>query len=214
LHYIDNDEAQNVLEELASRMALMYKHEKNNQWFWFERYLTYANGLLPEAMLCAYTSTYNEEYKIIALESLDFLLSIILSEDKIKVISNKGWLMKDSFNHQQIGGEQPIDVAYTILALERFYAVFKKDIYKQKLKIAFSWFLGANHLNQIVYNPRTGGCYDGLEETHVNLNQGAESSISYLLSRLAISRILESDKGNYLYAIPSNVMMMDNSQVS
>lgn len=214
LHYIDNDEAQSVLEELASRMALMYKHEKNNQWFWFERYLTYANGLLPEAMLCAYTSTYNEEFKIIALESFDFLLSIILSEDKIKVISNKGWLMKDSFNHQQIGGEQPIDVAYTILALERFYAVFKKDIYKQKLKIAFSWFLGANHLNQIVYNPRTGGCYDGLEEAHVNLNQGAESSISYLLSRLAISRILESDKGNYLYAIPSNVMMMENSQVS
>jgi len=195
-------------------MALMYKHEKNNQWFWFERYMTYANGLLPEAMLCAYTTTYDEEYRIIALESFDFLLSIILSEDKIKVISNKGWLMKDSFNHLQIGGEQPIDVAYTILALERFYTVFKKDLYKQKMKIAFNWFLGANHLNQIVYNPRTGGCYDGLEETHVNLNQGAESSISYLLSRLAICRILESDKGNYIYAIPSSVLIIDDIEIS
>lgn len=214
LHYIDNEDCQIVLEALAKRMALMYKHEKNNQWFWFERYMTYANGLLPEAMLCAYTATYDEEYRIIALESFDFLLSIILSEDKIKVISNKGWLMKDSFNHLQIGGEQPIDVAYTILALERFYTVFKKDIYKQKLKIAFNWFLGANHLNQIVYNPRTGGCYDGLEETHVNLNQGAESSISYLLSRLAMSRILESDKGNYIYAIPSTVLIMDDTDIS
>ena len=214
LHYIDSQDCQIVLEELAKRMALMYKHEKNNQWFWFERYMTYANGLLPEAMLCAYTTTYDEEYRIIALESFDFLLSIILSEDKIKVISNKGWLMKDSFNHLQIGGEQPIDVAYTILALERFYTVFKKDIYKQKMKIAFNWFLGANHLNQIVYNPRTGGCYDGLEETHVNLNQGAESSISYLLSRLAICRILESDKGNYIYAIPSSVLIIDDIEIS
>jgi len=214
LHYIDSQDCQIVLEELAKRMALMYKHEKNNQWFWFERYMTYANGLLPEAMLCAYTTTYDEEYRIIALESFDFLLSIILSEDKIKVISNKGWLMKDSFNHLQIGGEQPIDVAYTILALERFYTVFKKDIYKQKMKIAFNWFLGANHLNQIVYNPRTGGCYDGLEETHVNLNQGAESSISYLLSRLAICRILESEKGNYIYAIPSSVLIIDDIEIS
>ena len=214
LQYIDNNECQEVLVELANRMALMYKHEKNNQWFWFEKYLTYANGLLPEAMLCAYSSTYNEEYRIIALESFDFLLSIIFSDDKIKVVSNKGWLMKDSINHQQIGGEQPIDVGYTILALERFYSVFKKDIYKQKLKIAFTWFLGANHLNQIVYNPRTGGCYDGLEETHVNLNQGAESSISYLLSRLAMSRILNSEKGNYLYAIPSNFLIMDDANNS
>jgi len=214
LYYVDSQDCQIVLEELAKRMALMYKHEKNNQWFWFERYMTYANGLLPEAMLCAYTTTYDEEYRIIALESFDFLLSIILSEDKIKVISNKGWLMKDSFNHLQIGGEQPIDVAYTILALERFYTVFKKNIYKQKMKIAFNWFLGANHLNQIVYNPRTGGCYDGLEETHVNLNQGAESSISYLLSRLAICRNLESDKGNYIYAIPSSVLIIDDIEIS
>jgi hypothetical protein len=82
------------------------------------------------------------------------------------------------------------------------------------MKIAFNWFLGANHLNQIVYNPRTGGCYDGLEETHVNLNQGAESSISYLLSRLAICRILESDKGNYIYAIPSSVLIIDDIEIS
>jgi hypothetical protein len=40
--------------------------------------------------------------------------------------------------------------------------------------------LGANHLNQIVYNPSTGGCYDGVEEKNVNLNQGAESTIAFL----------------------------------
>ena len=57
------------------------------------------------------------------------------------------------------------------------------------MKISFDWFLGKNHLSQIVYNPKTGGCYDGLEENHVNLNQGAESTVSYLLSRLAMENV-------------------------
>ncbi len=189
LQYHQSLESQQIIEALASRMAQMYKHEKNNQWYWFEKYLTYANGLLPEAMLCAYIRTNNEEYRVIAIESFDFLLSIIFVDDQIKVVSNKGWLMKDTINNTQIGGEQPIDVAYTILALEEFYSVFKKDYYKINASIAFDWFLGANHLNQIIYNPKTGGCFDGLEENQVNLNQGAESTLSFLLARLAIARM-------------------------
>jgi glycosyltransferase involved in cell wall biosynthesis len=187
-HYYSKESTE-IIEALALRMANMYKHEKNNQWYWFERYLTYANGLLPEAMLCAYSRTNIVEYRTIALESFDFLMSIIFVEDKIKVVSNKGWLVKDTFHQHHVGGEQPIDVAYTILALEKFYEIFKKDSYKQNATIAFNWFLGANHLNQIVYNPKTGGCFDGLEEKQVNLNQGAESTLSYLLARLAIARM-------------------------
>ena len=56
------------------------------------------------------------------------------------------------------------------------------------MKIAFDWFQGRNHLNEIIYNPCTGGCYDGLEDSYVNLNQGAESTLSYLMSRLTISK--------------------------
>jgi hypothetical protein len=54
------------------------------------------------------------------------------------------------------------------------------------MEIAFNWFLGNNHLHQIIYNPCTGGCYDGLEENIVNLNQGAESTVSYLMARLTV----------------------------
>jgi hypothetical protein len=54
-----------------------------------------------------------------------------------------------------IGGEQPIDVAYTILALSKFYDVFKDADYLQKMEAAFNWFLGNNHLHQIIYNPCT-----------------------------------------------------------
>lgn len=72
------------------------------------------------------------------------------------------------------------------MALEKFYQVFKLDDYQQKANIAFNWFLGDNHLHQIVYNPCTGGCYDGVEEYNINLNQGAESTVSYLMARLSI----------------------------
>ena len=94
------------------------------------------------------------------------------------------------------GGEQPIDVAYTILALSKFYEVFKDEDYLQKMEASFNWFMGNNHLQQIIYNPCTGGCYDGLEENYVNLNQGAESTISYLLARLTVASTFLNKKNN------------------
>jgi hypothetical protein len=56
------------------------------------------------------------------------------------------------------------------------------------MRLAFDWFLGRNHLHQIIYNPCTGGCYDGLEQHSVNLNQGAESTVSYLMARLVVEK--------------------------
>jgi uncharacterized protein YyaL (SSP411 family) len=177
-----------LIIEFANRLVQMFRHEKNNNWQWFESYLTYANSILPEAMLLAWLVTGNAVYKEIAGVSFDFLLSKIFIKNSIKVISNKSWLHKEAPPAQIItGGEQPIDVAYTILTLKKFYDVFKDEDYRQKMETAFNWFLGNNHLHQIIYNPCTGGCYDGLEENYVNLNQGAESTISYLLARLTVS---------------------------
>ncbi|TGD59154.1 glycosyltransferase [Flavobacterium humi] len=178
-----------ILKHLADRLVQMYKHESSQQWQWFEGYMTYANSILSEALLCAWMAIDDEKYLQIAKASFDFLLSKIFRNSHIKVISNKGWLHNgDEITTEKIGGEQPIDVAYTILALSRFSDVFKEDNYLDKLEIAFSWFLGKNHLNKIVYNPCTGGCYDGVEENYINLNQGAESTVSYLIARLAIEK--------------------------
>jgi glycosyltransferase involved in cell wall biosynthesis len=175
-----------LLKEFAHRLLQMYKHESNEKWEWFESYLTYANSILPEAMLFAWLVTGETIYKDVAQSSFHFLLSQIFNENGIEVISNKNWLQKG----QEAGhfGEQPIDVAYTIMTLSKFYEVFMTSEYRQKMDIAFNWFLGNNRLQQIIYNPCTGGCYDGLEETHVNLNQGAESTVSYLMARLTIEK--------------------------
>ena len=190
-----------LIMQLANRLVQMYRHEADSEWRWFESYLTYANSILPEALLCAWLATGEIVYKEIARSSFDFLLSKTFTGKNIKVISNKGWLHKVKKAVQvETGGEQPIDVAYTILALNKFYKVFKEEGYKYKMGISFNWFLGANHLHQVIYNPCTGGCYDGLEENYVNLNQGAESTVSYLMARLTVdpdsSTIAQDYRGN------------------
>lgn len=177
-----------LVKILAQRLVQMYKHEGELGWEWFEGYLTYGNSILPEALLCAHQLTGNAIYKEIAHASFAFLLRKTFNSEGIKVISNQQWLQKGK--KAALYGEQPIDIAYTILALRRFYEVFEIEEYLQKMKIAFNWFLGNNHLQQIIYNPCTGGCFDGLEQYQVNLNQGAESTVSYLMARLAIDEYL------------------------
>ncbi len=178
-----------VIVKLTNRLVQMYRHESETNWLWFESYLTYANSILPEALLYAWLETGDWVYKDIAKESFDFLLSNTFTKAGIKPVSNKSWLHKGQ--PSESFGEQPIDVAYTILALNLFLEVFKEPSYENKIEEAFNWFLGNNHLNQIIYNPCTGGCYDGLEECRVNLNQGAESTLSYLIARLIVENRLQ-----------------------
>jgi hypothetical protein len=181
-----------LIKTFADRLVRMYRHESGEKWEWFESYLTYANSVLPEALLYAWLVTRNTTYKDIAISSLDFLLEKTFNENGIQVISNKHWLKKGQKTGQF--GEQPIDVAYTIMTLSKFYDEFDHEDYSLKMRAAFNWFLGSNRLHQIVYNPCTGGCYDGLEENNVNLNQGAESTVSYLMARLTV------EKYKYKYA--------------
>ena len=183
---IKSSENQKLIRVLANRLVGLYKHVATDKWEWFETSLTYANSILPEAMLFAWMITKESIYKDIARTSFNFLLERTFNENGIEVISNKTWLQKG----QEAGrfGEQPIDVAYTIMTLSEFYNVLEDEEYRAKMTIAFNWFLGNNRLHQIIYNPCTGGCYDGLEETHVNLNQGAESTVSYLMARLTIEK--------------------------
>ncbi|MEG1579770.1 MAG: glycosyltransferase [Bacteroidaceae bacterium] len=173
-----------MIQTLSDRLIGYYQTSVDGAWRWFEAYLTYDNSVLPESLLYAWKATGNAMYKEIAKESFDFLLDKTFTGHQIKVISNQGWLQKKekSCNY----GEQPIDVAGTVIALKTFFDVFKEPQYKTKQQDAFSWFLGNNHLQQIVYNPATGGCYDGLEEKNINLNQGAESSVCYLMAKQAL----------------------------
>lgn len=180
-----------IINKLNAKLLSNYEIHATKDWKWFENYMTYGNGILPESMLFAFLTTNKPIYKKVALDSLDFLMSKMFNDKNFKVISNNGWLHKDS--EPQEYGEQPIDVAYTIHTLNSFYNAFGTPEYKQKMKIAFNWFLGKNHLGQIMYNPISGGGYDGLEKENVNLNQGAESTVCYLNARLLMENLKLSE---------------------
>jgi glycosyltransferase involved in cell wall biosynthesis len=175
-----------LITKLADNLVSKYRGVSNKDWQWYEEYLTYGNAVIPEAMLLAGECTQNTVFNNTAQKTFDFLLETTFNNNKIEVISNRGWHHKGE--DKNYFGEQPIEISYTILALNTFYNSSKSKEYVAKIKIAFNWFLGENHLHQIIYNPVTGGCYDGLEEKQVNLNQGAESTISYLLARLIVEK--------------------------
>ena len=188
---LNNTKITGIITDLASKLVDLYNFHSEENWNWFENYLTYANSVLPESLLYAWKATGELKFKAIAKETFDFLLSKIFQEDSIRVISNQSWLIKGFDEKLALnGGEQPIDVAYTILALKQFHQAFPSKGYDEKMEIAFSWFQGNNQLKQIIYNPCTGGCHDGLESYNVNLNQGAESTISYCLARFAFEDIV------------------------
>ena len=208
---VKSEKNTSLIKYFADKLIQMYRHESDHNWLWYESYLTYANSTLPEAMLCAWLATCEPVYKEIARSSFDFLLSKTFRNNSINVISNKGWLHKGKeASSLSTGGEQPIDVAYTIIALNKFNNVFNDEEYINKMIISFNWFQGNNHLNQIVYNPCTGGCYDGLEENYVNLNQGAESTVSFMMARLTVEKYIRSTqaikvKKKYFTALNKNL---------
>jgi len=177
-----NPEIRQKIILLAERLVKFYQKEKTKDWCWFEQTITYDNGRLPEALFLAYEVTKNKLYLKIAKESLDFLSSLVILNDKLVLIGQHGW-----YNHKgkrAFFDQQPVDAASMVQVFLRAYQVTGEKKYQHKALLAFSWFLGINSINQPVYDQTTSGCFDGLLPDCVNLNQGAESTISYLLSRM------------------------------
>lgn len=175
-----------LIDILATRLQRTYNDTATANWNWFEPILTYGNAVLPEAMLLAYLETKNDTYRATAQATFRFLLDHLFKGDMLRVISNRTWM--EPGIEPDLFGEQPIDVAYTISALALFNDTFRDPEHARKMHLAFEWFLGRNHLAQVMYNSTTGGCYDGLEEHSVNLNQGAESTVCYLIARSIMER--------------------------
>jgi glycosyltransferase involved in cell wall biosynthesis len=175
-----------LIDRLAAHLLDTYKATASAEWNWFEPIVTYGNAVLPEAMLLAFLETERPAYRSVAIATFDFLLDHLFKGDMLRVISNRSWL--EPGVQPELFGEQPIDVAYTISALALFHDSFGDAEHARKMHVAFEWFLGRNHLAQVMYNSASGGCYDGLEEHSVNLNQGAESTVCYLMARGIMER--------------------------
>ena len=181
-----NEDVRDKIKSLADKLVENYKQISGNNWFWFEDSLTYSNGKIPEALYLAYAVTKNETYLDIAEKSLNFLSSLLMLDGKLVLIGHKGWYKRGS--ERAFYDQQPIDASSMVQVYMTAFKITEKKEYYDNAFLAFQWFLGRNLLNQTVYDEATGGCFDGLLPNCINLNQGAESTISYLLARLNLER--------------------------
>jgi hypothetical protein len=172
--------AAELLARLADRLCRRYREEATAEWRWFEPALTYDNALLPLALWRAHALTRDPESRDVAGEALEFLEATCFANDRLVLVGNSGWHVRGGTRPE--ADEQPIDAAAFVLAFRGAYLATRNDRYLRRMREAFEWFLGANRLGAAVYDSATAGCRDGLGEQAPNLNQGAESTISFLLS--------------------------------
>ena len=194
-HYFKKYKNKDIVEKakmLADSLADAYRENSANEWKWFEPYLTYSNGKLPESMFLAHSITKDKKYLEIAKESLDFLSKTLIVNGKLVLIGNRGWYYKEG--ERAFYDQQPVDAASMVHSFLTAYKITKRKAYYSNAVLAFNWFLGKNSLNQMIYDEATGGCFDGLSQDTLNLNQGAESTISYLLARLSLEEIRHVQK--------------------
>jgi len=177
-----------LIKPYAESLVKQYKKSSDSNWNWFETCLTYDSGSFVEAMFLAYQATSKKEYLNIAIKSLDFLIGVCFWEEVYVPIGQKNWYFKNK--DRSIFDQQPEDTLAMIMALSKAYQVTSLPRYRDLAIKAYSWFLGNNILGVPLYNSKNGGCFDGLNPQGVNQNQGAESQLSYLLSRLIISDLL------------------------
>lgn len=180
-----------LLQEKAKQLYSFFDTTIDNKdWPWFEDVVTYANARIPQAMMVAGMFLQNDLLIQRGIQLLDWLIKKQFHNGIFSPIGNNGWL-----NHDKKAkfDQQPLEVNGMIDACLQA-EIYKKDgQYLNYAHKAFAWFVGDNDLSDLIYDFSTGGCCDGLNDNGVNKNQGAESTLSWLMSLLNLSSQLSSE---------------------
>lgn len=172
---------------LADRLCANYRRESTESWRWFESCCTYANPRLPQALFRAYQTTGKEEYLTIAKNALDFLAQMDIIEGMFHPVGNRKWHQRGQ--KRELYDQQPIEASCMVEAAITALVVTEQNKYLEMAHSSFDWFMGRNSRGVVVYNPTTGGCYDGITSEGLNRNQGAEAGLSFLLARLEMENL-------------------------
>jgi glycosyltransferase involved in cell wall biosynthesis len=173
-----------LLKECADSLVDMYEKRKDDNWKWFEDILCYDNAVIPMALFQAYSILHKEKYLETAKETLDFLEENTFRYGHLSIIGSNGWYVKGEKKAKF--DQQPIDATAMVLAFQSAYKVTNDKEYLKKMKMSFYWFLGENDMSMSLYDYETKGCADGLLAQGVSLNQGGESTVSFLTALLAM----------------------------
>lgn len=168
-------------ETLAERLLNLYTQNRGDGWNWFEDYVTYNNATLPHALLLTSRWLDRQDMALAGLESLQWLVNIQTDSDGIfNPIGCNGFYRRGG--EKAVFDQQPIEASATVSACLDAYRNTDDVSWHREAQRAFEWFLGRNCLGMPLYDADTGGCFDGLRPGRVNQNQGAESTLAFLMA--------------------------------
>ena len=181
-----DSEVKRVLEILGDRLFRQFENSVRPDWPWLENSLNYANGKLPHALLAYGRLAHNSDSIDMALKSLNWLIEIQTENGHFSPIGNNGWYTQGG--RKARFDQQPIEAHAMIEACIEAFNITGERTWIDSAVMCFNWFLGHNDLNMPLYDPLTGGCRDGLMSDGVNQNEGAESTLAWLLSHMTLQK--------------------------
>lgn len=173
--------ANQIRESLTAKLMQRYIDAARDGWHWFEEVVSYANAKLPHAMILSGRCMDNEPMVELGLKTLRWLVNIQTSEaGSFRPIGSNGFYPRGK--ERACFDQQPIEAQATVSACIEAYQATADRFWVVEARRAFEWFLGRNDLGMALYDPGTGGCRDGLHMDRLSQNQGAESTLAFLLA--------------------------------
>jgi glycosyltransferase involved in cell wall biosynthesis len=185
LDWFPGDRAiQSVRNILANRLLDIYERSHSETWRWFEKSLSYSNARLSQALILAGWRSDNQRMIEAGMDSLKWLVAEQHRDDKeiFVPIGSNGFFTEG--NEKARFDQQPVEACATVSACLEVYKLTEESQWLEEARRVFGWFLGKNDLQAPLYDALTGGCRDGLHPDRVNENQGAESTLSFLMALL------------------------------
>ncbi len=178
-----------LLLEMAGRLVRAYENNATENWAWFEPKLSYDNAILPLSLFHAAEITGDETILATAVKATRFLEKVTMDKGYLSLVGSEGWYSRGG--ERAMFDQQAIDAMASVRLFFQAYKVTREPEYIEKMFLSYLWFMGENELRVRLYDPETCGCCDGLQPGGVNRNQGAESTLAYLISHLTVLNALE-----------------------
>tara|TARA_R110002096_G_scaffold415163_1_gene616618 strand:- start:3401 stop:5737 length:2337 start_codon:yes stop_codon:yes gene_type:complete len=172
--------AQKISRSLCAKLAALYETCSDDKWPWFEENLTYANAIMPHALLVVADRTNQQDLRNTALKSLKWLADVQKIDKCFSPIGSDGFYHRNGTRARF--DQQPTEAQAMVSACVDAYKITNDMTWWARSKWVFEWYLGQNDLQIALYDPATGACRDGLHSDRPNENRGAESTLAFLQS--------------------------------
>jgi glycosyltransferase involved in cell wall biosynthesis len=175
---------------LVQKLLDRYRHSQTPEWPWFEDRLTYCNPRLAQAVLVTSSWMHDDAMRAVGERSLEWLVTQYRSKDgKFAPVGSNGFYVRGG--ERAAFDQQPVEACAMVSACLDAHRVTGQSRWSEHARHAFEWFFGQNVLDAPVFDATTGGCRDGIHVDRMNENQGAESTLSFLL---AVSEMRAADR--------------------